>query len=236
MLAQTRISPVARSRAPAFSRARAVSVRAQREGKLPKWDFVFEYLTKTKGLKTVAPEDAKVMVDSGKWVLVDVRPPAAYKQSHPAGAVSVPMYQPLDWSKPDFTKVVKLIAFGANGVTPVEPNPNFVEQLKEATQGGQRGVITLCESGGTLKPSTNFQFGKASRSLQAAYRAFSEGVTDQVCHLDRGVYGWYQADFEFEGEGEYAPDIGRTPMAAAEPTLQVIRQSAGYEMRSTDKK
>ena len=40
----------------------------------------------------------------------------------------------------------------------------------QATQGGKRGVITLCEAGGTLKPSTNFAFGKASRSLQAAYR------------------------------------------------------------------
>lgn len=31
--------------------------------------------------------------------------------------------------------------------------------------------------------------------------------------------------------GEYKPDIGRTPMAAAEPTLQRVNQERGYEMR-----
>jgi hypothetical protein len=40
----------------------------------------------------------------------------------------------------------------------------------QATAGGTKGVITLCEAGGTLKPTTNFPFGKASRSLQAAFR------------------------------------------------------------------
>jgi hypothetical protein len=42
--------------------------------------------------------------------------------------------------------------------------------LLQATQNGAKGLITLCEAGGTLKPSTNFPFGKPSRSLQAAYR------------------------------------------------------------------
>lgn len=42
-------------------------------------------------------------------------------------------------------------------------------------------------------------------------------LSSQVAHLERGVYGWYQADYDFGGEGEYQPDLGRTPMAAAEP-------------------
>jgi rhodanese-related sulfurtransferase len=31
------------------------------------------------------------MVASGKWVLVDVRPPAAYATAHPKGAINCPM-------------------------------------------------------------------------------------------------------------------------------------------------
>jgi hypothetical protein len=33
----------------------------------------------------------QAMVASGKWVMVDVRPPAAYATSHPKGAVNCPM-------------------------------------------------------------------------------------------------------------------------------------------------
>ncbi|KAJ9504523.1 hypothetical protein QJQ45_029528, partial [Haematococcus lacustris] len=238
-----------------------------------------------KKLRSVTPEEAEESVESGSWVLVDVRPAPAYQQAHPAGAVSIPLYQPIDWSKPDAGKVFKALAYAFNGVAAVEPNPQFSERVREVTQGGKVGVITLCEAGGTLKPSTNFPFGKASRSLQAAYRqvaagssrqqtqtsrnlaraqhgdgevgslhgrhveggaaavalghgcrVLAEGVTTKVQHLERGVYGWYQADLDFEGEGSYKPEIGRTPSAAAEPTIEAIRSSTGYQMRAGDKK
>jgi len=222
-----------RGRASAFGRARCVAVRAE-QGRVPKWEIVHKVLM-DKGLRSVTPEDAKAMADSGKWVLVDVRPPPQYKQAHPAGAINIPLYQPLDMSKMDMGKAVRFVFYSLNGVTPVEANPEFLAQLKAATQGGERGIITLCEAGGTMKPSINFPIGKASRSLQAAYRSLTEGVTDQVLHLERGVYGWYQADLDFEGEGEYSPEISRTPMAAADPTLKSTAASAGYEMRPDDK-
>jgi hypothetical protein len=127
------------------------------------------------------------------------------------------------------------VAYSFNGVTPVEPNPEFLSQLKavrtdeltvpsprsaaeyravnrphaleltvcrgvsvsghmwfphaalQATAGG-KGIVTVCEAGGTLKPSTNFPLGKASRSLQAAYIAFSQGITDRVCMAGRCAY------------------------------------------------
>lgn len=46
-----------------------------------------------------------------------------------------------------------------------------------------QGVITCCEAGGTLKPSTNFPEGKPSRSLQAAYRILAERLAPRVAHL-----------------------------------------------------
>jgi hypothetical protein len=44
--------------------------------------------------------------------------------------------------------------------------------------------------------------GKPSRSLQAAFKLIDEaGLTSSdVMHLERGVYGWYQADLPMVGE------------------------------------
>lgn len=35
--------------------------------------------------------------------------------------------------------------------------------------------------------------------------------------------------------GNYVPDLGRTPMAAKDPSLQNVAQSAGYENNPGDK-
>lgn len=53
----------------------------------------------------------------------------------------------------------------------------------QATNNGAKGIVTVCEAGGTLKPSTNFPLGKASRSLQAAYICMTEGITDKVSDM-----------------------------------------------------
>ncbi len=47
---------------------------------------------------------------------------------------------------------------------PVEENTEFLEDLAKASKG--KGVILMCEAGGTTKPSPNFAAGKASRSLK----------------------------------------------------------------------
>lgn len=38
-----------------------------------------------------------------------------------------------------------------------------------------------------------------------------------------------------DATGDYTPDLGRTPMAAQDPTLQNVAQSTGYEMKEGDK-
>lgn len=44
--------------------------------------------------------------------------------------------------------------------------------------------------------------GKPSRSLQAAYKILAEGNVKpgDVVHLERGLYGWYQAELPIAGE------------------------------------
>ena len=48
--------------------------------------------------------------------------------------------------------------------SPVEENTEFLEDIRKASNG--KGVILMCEAGGTTKPSPNFAAGKASRSLK----------------------------------------------------------------------
>ena len=51
---------------------------------------------------------------------------------------------------------------------PVEENVDFLTDLEKAAEG--KGVIVMCEAGGTMKPSPNFASGKASRSLKVRHR------------------------------------------------------------------
>eukprot|EP00983_Pelagomonas_calceolata_P009082 295125-Pelagomonas_calceolata.AAC.2 len=52
------------------------------------------------------------LTDNEGFALVDVRPPDAYEEAHPAGSINVPMYQPIDWSKPSLGKAVTCIKHG----------------------------------------------------------------------------------------------------------------------------
>lgn len=62
-----------------------------------------------------------------------------------------------------------------NGVSPVEPNPDFDAKVMEILKSA-KGIIMTCEAGGQLIPTPNFAFGKDSRSLKASYRALMAGA------------------------------------------------------------
>ncbi|GAX75789.1 hypothetical protein CEUSTIGMA_g3232.t1 [Chlamydomonas eustigma] len=237
MALQSKTMPVARVRG--VHSIKSGSVRAQRvvvvsAEKSSYWPTQYETLV-SMGLKSIEPEEAEGLASQGKCLLVDVRPKEAYDESHIPGSVSIPLYQALDWSSGAvLQKALKFMAYSFNGVKPIEPNPNIVQQLQEASEGGKKGLIMLCEAGGTMKPSVNFPQGKASRSLVASYRAYNEAGLTNIMHLNRGLYGWFQAGLPFEGE--YKPDVGRTPNAASEPTLKILASARGYEMRPGDKR
>eukprot|EP00879_Flechtneria_rotunda_P021178 GHRR01022310.1.p1 GENE.GHRR01022310.1~~GHRR01022310.1.p1 ORF type:complete len:152 (+),score=21.28 GHRR01022310.1:351-806(+) len=85
---------------------RAVATKAAAKDNvfIPPWKDVFRTL-KESGLRTISPEEASELLNSGTWVLLDVRRPDQHEESHPQGSVSVPMYSLIDMSKPDFAKV-----------------------------------------------------------------------------------------------------------------------------------
>ena len=64
---------------------------------------------------------------------------------------------------------LRVAAYSAQGVRAVETNPAFEAEVLALTKDAV-GVILACASGGTLKPTTNFPDGQASRSLLAAER------------------------------------------------------------------
>lgn len=109
-------------------------------------------------IESVSPQRAAEMAASGQWTIVDVRPAAEFQAAHIPGAASCPLYQPLDMSAADFGKMLKFVALKANGVNPVEPNPKFKETMA-AIAASDKGLVVVCETGGTLQPSTSFANG-----------------------------------------------------------------------------
>ena len=55
-----------------------------------------------------------------------------YEEASPEGAENAQLFRLTELSKTNFTGVLRALALRANGVTPVEPNPDFVQDLKAA--------------------------------------------------------------------------------------------------------
>lgn len=172
-------------------------------------------------IRSVSPDEAMELTSSGKYALVDVRAQESYEEAHAEGAFNAPLFQKLNWSSGGF-RILKGVAYLVNGVSPVEPNANFIEEMKKVTDTG-KGVILYCEAGGTLAPSTNFMTGKTSRSLKAAYRVLDAELTQDVLHLDGGIFGYYSAGKPIIGEYN-KENAGKTPNVAKAPEGDFIKK------------
>jgi rhodanese-related sulfurtransferase len=176
----------------------------------------------------MTPQEAQKLQAGGEWVIVDVRPPQSHARAAPQGSMSAPLYVPLQVSSEqggfDFAKGLKALAYAFNGVKGVQPNADFEKQLADAiTRSGAKGVVLMCEAGGSLRATPNFPAGKSSRSLQAAFRCLRDGLlpAGRVAHVDGGAAGWSKAGLPFDGAYD-ASEAGRTPNAAAEPEGELI--------------
>jgi rhodanese-related sulfurtransferase len=180
-----------------------------------------QYL-RQRSLRTVpAAEAAKLAADGGGWVLIDVRPPASHEKAHPRGAVSCPLYVPLQVDS--VSKGLKALAYAFNGVSGVQPNLQFEEQLLAALEGGKKGALFIDEAGGTLRATPNFPAGKSSRSLQAAFRALRDDLIPEqaVLHVSGGCAAWFREGLEFVGQYD-ASEAGKTPNAAADASGEFV--------------
>jgi len=153
------------------------------------------------------------------WVLLDVSPAEDYDEFHPAGAVSVPSVR-FGGGGSDgnaLRSALRSVAFASLAVRPAEdvPSAEFRAAAAAALAGGAKGAILACAAGGTLRPTTNFPDGQASRSLMAArellgLEAGAKG-TLPVAHLQGGISAWVAAGEPGEGSGEWSARKGRVP-------------------------
>ena len=187
---------------------------------MPAWDNIYNFVVK-RNLETVSPREAFILASKKGWVVVDVRPRKRHEQSAPlianGGIVSVPLYDTPDFSKPSLARYLRAAVLASQGVAPVEQNEEFtakVLELVSGTGGNRKGLLMLCEVGGSLTPTASFKTGKTSRSLQAAFRALEAGVeSSKVKHVGGGCFAWAQEDeYDLPMTAEYdASGVGRTP-------------------------
>uniref|UniRef100_A0A061SE15 Rhodanese-like domain-containing protein chloroplastic-like n=1 Tax=Tetraselmis sp. GSL018 TaxID=582737 RepID=A0A061SE15_9CHLO len=176
----------------------------------PTWPEQWTALNKA-GTKSIDAAEAMRKVTAGEAVLIDVRKPEDYKQCHAQDAINVPLFKTLDFRNTDFKGMIKFAVYAVNGVSAVEPNPEFVDQIVAATDGKE--AILYCEAGGMLEPTPNFLYGKESRSLRGVFKVLQDGRVKSAAHLSGGLYQWYQDGFEITGTYDKS-NLGRTPNAA----------------------
>lgn len=175
---------------------------------------IFNQLRGKYDLRSVTPDEAAIMLDEGKAVLLDVRLDEDFEESHPRGSISVPAFRIIKMEDGGgLGRMVKSLLMRSNGVTPTEASPDF-SPAAAAAAGPDRVVIVACEAGGGPFATSTFPTGKASRSLKAAWKLLHTGVLppERVLHLDGGVLAWFQAGLPMEGTYDTAR-AGRTPNA-----------------------
>lgn len=99
-----RRAPVVGVRPTRHSRTSVMAAAANVDGT---WEFIWRTLVESR-VKSVPPAEAKAMVDSGEWVLVDVRPTEDFNKAHIQGAVSCPLFLKVtreNFAPSDFLKV-----------------------------------------------------------------------------------------------------------------------------------
>lgn len=96
-----------------------------------------------KKMPSLPPDAVQSLVDSGDWVVVDVRPREEYEKSSILGAVNAPLFQLMDWSKPTPASFLRGAAYALNGVQAVEPNASFAEDIKSRC-GGKNVIMVSC--------------------------------------------------------------------------------------------
>lgn len=154
----------------------------------PRFTAVIEYLHYD-GVEPVTTLEAKSLLDSGEWVLVDVRP-MTDKPYKIDTAIEIPIFEAVDMSAfrhLPTSKKLKALAHTANGVKPMDLNQNFASQVLQAADG--RGVILACEEGGSMQRVAP----KQSRSIKAAWKLTTEKPSYPTVILNGGTTAWVAA-------------------------------------------
>ncbi|KAE9604039.1 hypothetical protein Lal_00001982 [Lupinus albus] len=174
-----------------IARGLKIQSAATKEAKSPAeedWRVKREKLLE-KRVRSVEPKEALRLQKENKFVILDVRPEAEFKEAHPPGAINVQIYRLIkEWTAWDIARRAAFAFFGIFAGT--EENPEFIK-IVESKLDKNAKIIVACSSGGTMKPSQNLPEGQQSRSLIAAYLLVLNGFTN-VFYLEGGLSAWFK--------------------------------------------
>lgn len=179
---------------------------------LPDWQDQYTYL-KASGLKSVSGKEALALSQRPFFgaKILDTRIPVQYENSHPAGAVSAPLFLPL--VERSFADTLKKLTLASLAVDATELNQDFIAECEKAGLKKSDTIIVTCTLGGSMdnvlrrkgKPDTMASgakaYGTESRSLKACYLLKQAGFKN-VVHLDGGLNQWFSEGLPCEGLAE----------------------------------
>ncbi|XP_039135146.1 rhodanese-like domain-containing protein 14, chloroplastic [Dioscorea cayenensis subsp. rotundata] len=187
-----------RSSRSASLRIRSAATKPAKSPAEEDWKIKREVLLE-KRVRSVEVKEALRLQKENNFVILDVRPEAEYKESHPPGAINVQVYRLIkEWTAWDIARRAAFAFFGIFSGT--EENPEFLQSVESKLDKDAK-IIVACTSGGTMRPSQNLPEGQQSRSLIAAYLLVLNGYKN-VFHLDGGLYTWFKEGLPTVSEDE----------------------------------
>lgn len=109
---------------------------------------------------------------------------------------------------------------------------DYEERLEETD--GQAEARRCVGTQASCVPNDGWTGEVGARVSNRAYQSYSKyglipvetspTLPSSTGSVERGVFGWYQADLPMDGD--YTPDVGRTPMVGGESTL--VNENAAW--------
>jgi rhodanese-related sulfurtransferase len=153
---------------------------------------VISNVLKDKCVRFSAPQEVVFARNDG-LPLLDIRPNTQFKHGFIEGSKNVQFYRPIEgW---DLWKVARRANFALFMTEGTEPNPEFLDEVRELVPDNRTPVTLMCNLGGHLDdygPSPN---GMQTRSLMAAYELLNAGYSD-VRVLKGGIHEWSRQERE----------------------------------------
>ncbi len=124
------------------------------------WEIMIDTMRRNK-VAMITATDLEAAQEAG-IPIIDVRPVDQYQSGFIQDSINVPLYQPIEgW---DQRQILRRLGFALFGVfNGTEINPNFLEEMAQAAPDTDKGVVLICNLGGSMAPVGEHKKGQQSR-------------------------------------------------------------------------